>query len=323
MSDQANKLRDTIRQLREERQAENSQIKTPLMELLQGDEQRSLAGKAKVFSITSGKGGVGKTNFAVSLAVYLSRAGKRVTIIDADFGLANIEVLFGVVPRLGFSDVINGSNKIEEVLTPGPLGISFISGGSGLSNMANLSSDQMEQIIQSFATLEKLTDIVIIDTGAGISKAVTGFVLAASQAIVVTTPEPTSIADAYAIVKATKEASRLQKLDMPDFKLVVNRVDSKAEGIEVFDKFSRACGKFLEISVEKLGVIPYDQSLVKAVKTQKPVAMAFPASASACAIEDICSRILYGFNSDESTEAVQTKGGLKSFARRLAGIFSK
>ena len=221
---------------------------------------------SRVITVTSGKGGVGKTNFSLNLAIQFSKLNKKVIIIDADFGLANIEVLFGIIPRYSLADVLKGKRDIEEVLTDGPMGIRFISGGSGLRELSNITERQMNYFINNFSYLDAISDIIIIDTGAGISKSVINFIKASGETIIVTTPEPTSVTDAYALIKTIKEES----VKMPDFKIVVNRVDDDEEGLEIFNKINRAATRFLGVSLENLGYIPYDKYLVKVVKNQQP-----------------------------------------------------
>ena len=329
MNDQANRLRDIIKAKNEGglslgSGAENS-IRTPLADLLisQLEAENLQSRSAKVITITSGKGGVGKTNFAVNMAIAMSMLGKRVVIIDADFGLANIEVLLGIIPKRSFADIFSQKRSIEEVLTPGPMGISFISGGSGFTTMASINEEHLCQIIENFEMLDSLADIVLIDTGAGISKSVTSFVLASNETIIVTTPEPTSITDAYAIIKAARE----EMLHPLNFKLVVNRVESKDEGTEIYNRLSRVCSRFLSIEIENLGAIPYDSCLVKAVKSQMPVIMGFPESPSTLAINEICQKILFGEanlpepKDDGADSGSNAENSMKSFVRRLAGIF--
>ncbi|MCL2852754.1 MAG: MinD/ParA family protein [Defluviitaleaceae bacterium] len=325
MNDQANRLRDIIKAKNaagvSDAAVVEDLINTPLTELLSSRRSADHTPKqhAKVITITSGKGGVGKTNFTVNLAIAMSRLGKRVVIIDADFGLANIEVLLGIIPKSSFADVFSQKRSIEDVITSGPMGMSFISGGSGLSNMANINNDQIQHIVENMEVLDSLADIVLIDTGAGISKSVTAFVLASSETIIVTTPEPTSITDAYAIIKTARE----EMAHALNFKLIVNRVESREEGLEIYNKLNRVCSRFLSIDIENLGSIPYDHSLVRAVKAQTPVAVGFPEAPSTIAINEICQKILFG----EAAQLVQKDGGdnaasgMKSFVKRLAGIF--
>jgi len=326
VSDQANKLRDIIKAKNEAKAQDGivneDAIKTPLTDLL--DEQilmqhtSKLA--AKVITVTSGKGGVGKTNFTVNLAIAMSRLGKRVVIIDADFGLANIEVLLGIIPKCSFAEVFSQKCTIEEALTPGPSGISFISGGSGLAKMANVTEEQLAYVLANFEVLDSYADIVLIDTGAGISKSVTAFVLASNEAIIITTPEPTSITDAYAIIKTARE----EMTHTLNFKLIVNRVDSDDEGVEIYNKLNRVCSRFLSLNIENLGAIPYDNNLVKAVKSQQPVLVSFPGTPSATAIDEICHKLLFGEAKLQETALDSdnnANSGMKSFVKRLAGIF--
>lgn len=268
---------------------------------------------ARVITVTSGKGGVGKTNFSVNLAIELSKMGKRVVIIDADFGLANIEVLFGVMPRYNLADVLKGFKEIREVLTDGPMGIKFISGGSGLKDLNNISERQMFYVIDNFTYLDSIFDVIIIDTGAGISKSVVNFVKASDETVIITTPEPTSITDAYALIKTIRD----EKGNMPVFKIVVNRVDDNEEGFEIFSKINKASSKFLNIPLENLGYIPYDKFLVKAVKNQEPATICFPNCEFTKAIEAISYRLM-----KNEFEYKRKSGGIKGFVKRLANIFN-
>lgn len=267
---------------------------------------------SRVITVTSGKGGVGKSNFSANLAIQLAKAGKRVIIVDADFGLANIEVIFGILPRYSLANVLRGEKGIHEVLTDGPCGIKFISGGSGLKELANVSDRQLSYFLDQFEYLDQISDIIIIDTGAGISKTVVNFIKASDETIFITTPEPTSITDAYALIKTVCEASD----GTPIFKIAINRVDDEEEGNEVFSKISRVASKFLNINIENLGCIPYDRDLVRAVKCQSPAIISYPNSMFSRSIENISYKLL---NIDYSI-AVKTKG-LKGFVKRLANIF--
>lgn len=269
---------------------------------------------SRVITITSGKGGVGKTNFAVNLAINLKRRGKRVVIMDADFGLANIEVLFGIIPRFSLADVLFGGKSINDVITNGPLGIPFVSAGSGLRELANINEKQMDFLIENFNYLDSISDIILIDTGAGISKSVINFIKASTETVIVTTPEPTSITDAYALIKTIKE----EESGIPEFKIVVNRVDDFEEGKEVFEKLNRVATRFLGIGLTSLGYIPYDNNLIKAVKRQQPVSLSFPNTIFSKAMESISLKLLDIKPEQNSSEHV----GLMSFMKRLANIFS-
>ena len=270
--------------------------------------ERPLA--ARVITVTSGKGGVGKTNCTVNLAINMRRQGKRVVIIDADFGLANIEVLFGIVPRYSLADVLNGSKALTDVLTDGPEGVRFISGGSGLRELANVSDKQMAYLLQSFTALDTLADVVFIDTGAGISRSVINFIRASNETIIVTTPDPTSVTDAYALVKTVKE----EATDIPAFKIIVNRTDEAEEGREIFDKLNRVATRFLNVKLDYLGAIPYDRELVRAVKKQQPAVVAFPQCSFAKCITRITDRLLDIHNKPAR------EGGILSFMKRLVTL---
>ena len=265
----------------------------------QAEKLRNLVGQIKppsanpdspmrVISITSGKGGVGKTNFALNLAIYLAKTGKRITVIDADFGLANVEVLLGVSPRYTFKDVLSGQVELLDALTLGPEGVRFLSGGSGLAQLADITESQLSVILSGFTQLEEVTDILIIDTGAGINKAVINFLKASHEIIVVTTSDPTAIADAYAVIKTISD----DNVDAPQLKIVINRVENQNEGVEVFGRLQRVCTRFLSVNPISLGNIPYDKYLSKAVKSQEPVALMYPYAESSKCIESICRKLL-------------------------------
>lgn len=249
----------------------------------------------------------------VNLAIQLRNQGKRVVILDADFGLANIEVLFGVVPKYNLADVISGNKTITEILTPGPMGIQFLSGGSGVQDLVKIKDYQLRYFVQNLNLLDKMADIILIDTGAGLSNTVLSFVKAASEIILITTPEPTSITDAYALIKTVKNE---QEYGIPEMKLVVNRVDDEQEGKEVYNKLSQVCNKFLELSIAHLGNIPYDHFLVKAVKLQQSVSICYPKSNAAKAIERIADAIV-----DKTPDSKNTPQGMTSFMKKLMGIF--
>ena len=292
--DQAQELRSLVMKRREEKR----------------ENPEKYIKNARVIAVTSGKGGVGKTNFTVNLAIAFSKHGKRVSIVDADFGLANIEVLCGIIPKNTLGDVLLGKKTMDEVLSDGPEGIKFISGGSGITELANISTNQTEYVLQNLKFLDEVSDIVLIDTGAGISKSVVSLISASSEAIIISTPEPTSLTDAYTIIKTIKESEGPN----PDFKIVVNRVESIKEGEDIFEKLSMVSQRFLSLSIENLGIIPYDAQLVKAVKSQKPLLLYSPESEAARAINNICSKLLA-----LPAEEKKSEGGFMGFLKRLTG----
>ncbi|MCF0130689.1 MAG: MinD/ParA family protein [Pseudobutyrivibrio sp.] len=244
----------------------------------------------KVFTITSGKGGVGKSNMAVNLAVWFSRMGKRVIILDADFGLANVEVMFGTLPQANLSDVIFGGKSIRDVITKGPMDIGFISGGSGIIGLNNLTKDQVTFLVRNISMLNDLADIIIIDTGAGVSDQVLEFVLASPDVVLVTTPEPSSLTDSYSLMKALYRNPKFLR-ENTNISLVANKVNSEAEGKAVYDKISSVVGKFLEGEINYLGYIPSDPLLEKAVRNQKVISIENPQSRSAKAFENVASKL--------------------------------
>lgn len=245
---------------------------------------------ARVITVTSGKGGVGKSNVSVNLAINLKRKGKRVVIFDADFGLANIEVIFGIVPKYNMFDIIYNNKDISEILTAGPLGIEFISGGSGVQELLKLDKSQLTYMVERLYDLDCFADIIIIDTGAGISESVLDFISASNEVILVTTPEPTAITDAYAVLKAIKR--RNDDISNKEINLLVNRVDSANEGMEIYEKLNKVTDRFLDINLNNIGFLPNDKHLSKAVIEQKPVSILYPKASISKAFEDIAENVL-------------------------------
>ncbi|MCR5453299.1 MAG: MinD/ParA family protein [Lachnospiraceae bacterium] len=260
-----------------------------LRNVVKMQNQRSIA-EARVLTVTSGKGGVGKSNLAVNLAVAFSRKGKKVLIFDADFGLANVEVMFAAPPRHNLSDVIYGAMDIEEVITPGPEGIGFISGGSGIIGLNNLSEDQIHYLVRSLRKLNRLCDILIVDTGAGISDQVLEFVIASPEILLVTTPEPSSITDSYSMLKALYRNKEYDPAESR-IKLIANKVSTKEEAAAVYEKLSSVTSKFLGGNIEYLGMIPQDPLLEKAVRAQKVVSIEVPHAKASRAFEDITEKL--------------------------------
>ncbi|TCT15083.1 flagellar biosynthesis protein FlhG [Natranaerovirga pectinivora] len=246
---------------------------------------------ARVITVTSGKGGVGKTNVSVNLAIQFKKMGKRVIILDADFGLANIEVLFGIIPGSNLGEVMFNGKEIKDILTPGPLGIEFISGGSGIQELTNLGKEQLFFLLQKLNEIDYLADIIIIDTGAGISSSVLEFVLASKEVLLVSTPEPTSITDSYALLKALKKLDTFDQ-ENTSIKVITNRASSVKEGENVYSKLNVVVNKFLDMKIEHLGIVPQDQNLQRAVMEQKPISLLYPNSSASKAFKEIAEKLL-------------------------------
>lgn len=256
---------------------------------------------ARVITITSGKGGVGKSNVAVNLAVWMKKCGKRVIIFDADFGLANVEVMFGAAPRYNLSDVLYHGKRIADVITEGPMGIGFISAGSGIVGLNNLSPDQMEAMVRSFAELDGLADIILIDTGAGISDQVLRMILVSREVLLVTTPDPSSLTDSYSLLKALYTNPAFERKGTK-ISVLANRVLSEEEGRSVYEKLNSVVFQFLQGSVFYAGMIPQDTALEKAVRQQQPVSLYLPFSRSAKAFERAALGLLNGAWKQEERE---------------------
>jgi len=246
---------------------------------------------ARVIAVTSGKGGVGKSNTAINLAIWFRKMGQRVIILDADFGLANIEIMFGTVPKHNFCDLIYQGKNIKEIITWGPMDIGFISGGSGIAGLSNLSRDYLTYIIQSLAELDTIADIVIVDTGAGIADAVLEFLVASGEILVVSTPEPTSITDSYSLLKALKRHPRFSEKES-QIKVIANKVDSQEEGQELFRKLNAVVERYLKLPITYLGSVPQDSQLNRAVVQQMPVSIQSPSAKSALAYEAIAAKLM-------------------------------
>ena len=246
---------------------------------------------ARVITVTSGKGGVGKSNVAVNLAVQLSKKGKRVIIFDADFGLANVEVMFGAIPQYNLSDLIYNNKSITDIITAGPLDIGFISGGSGIIGLNNLSKEQISYTIKSMDALNEIADFIIVDTGAGISNQVLEFVLASPEVILVTTPEPSSLIDSYSLLKALYKSPEFVASNTT-INVIANKVNSYDDARMVFDKLNSVVSQFLQGRLEYLGIIPDDSAIERAVRAQKTVSLAEPNSKSAKAFESITASLL-------------------------------
>lgn len=266
---------------------------------------------SRLIAITSGKGGVGKSNTAVNLALFLKRQGKRVVILDADFGLANVQVMFDVVPKYTMADMMFNGKELKDIIIEGPEGVKFISGGSGIANMSKIGNSEIRKVVNELWMLEEMTDVVIIDTGAGIAPSVLEFLAASPEIILVTTPEPTSITDAYALLKALRLYPGFKK-EEAKISLIANKVMSSGEGDNLYEKLNSVVKRFLDIDMEWLGCIPQDNCVSKSVMKQNPVCIMYPNSAAAKAYEQMAERVL------KDTPATQSpKTGIVGFFGRM------
>ena len=260
---------------------------------------------ARVITVTSGKGGVGKSNTAINLACQFRKLGQRVIILDADFGLANIEIMFGTVPKHNLCDLIYQGKSITDIITWGPMDIGFISGGSGIAGLSNLSRDYLNYIIQNLARMDAIADVIIIDTGAGISDAVLDFLVASGEILVVATPEPTSITDSYSLLKALNSHPRYSR-EESGIKVIANKVSSVEEGEIMFNKLNSVVNRYLKLPITYLGAIPQDSHLEAAVMQQMPVSM--QNSKSAKAYEKMAYTLM-----DKEYDRTLTKRGMAAF----------
>jgi flagellar biosynthesis protein FlhG len=242
--------------------------------------------RATVFAVSSGKGGVGKTNIAANLAICLSAARKKVVLLDADLGLANLDVILNINSKYNLSHVISGVRHIEEITQTGPAGIEVICGASGLEGLADLTHFQRQRLIEELGRLQENNDAIIIDTAAGMGKSVLAFCLAADHALIVATPEPTAMTDAYAMIKvlaAHRYGGRIS--------LIVNMAASMAEGKKVYQQIADVSRRFLGVAVYDAGTLLKDEKLSDAVRQRKPVVLAYPKSHISSCIIALASKL--------------------------------
>ncbi len=251
----------------------------------------------RIICVTSGKGGVGKTNFTINLGMELSKLGQRVVIIDADLGLANIDVILGTVPKYTLLDIIHSDKSIEEVIMNGPNNIQIISGGSGVLELVDMPPASIQSLIEKFDSINNYADIILIDTGAGLSSSVLSFVLSAQEVIVVTTPEPTSITDAYAMIKTINLKEKNKKI-----KVIINRVENITEGDIAFEKLSNAAKRFLSMELEKLGYVLDDSNVSRSVKKQRPFTIEYPNTVASKNIKNIAIKLTNDLDHTHNTD---------------------
>ena len=259
---------------------------------------------SRVITVTSGKGGVGKTTMSVNLALEMVKKGKKVVILDADFGLANVEVMLGIRPKYNLLDLIHNNLKISDIITTGPNGIGFISGGSGVSELADLDNVKIRLLINKLIELDNMYDVVIIDTGAGITDSVMEFVMVSPEVLLVVTPEPTSITDAYSLLKVLRRRKDFNPI-YKNIYVIANRVEDDNEGLEIYSKINTVSSKFLNTNLKYLGAVIQDKNASMAVIEQKPIVMSFPNSVSAKCIGELTSKLV-----NDGDENVKEKEGI-------------
>lgn len=260
----------------------------------------------KVITVTGGKGGVGKTNICANLAVALSMLGQRVMLLDADLGLANVDVMFGLQPHHNLADVVKGKQTLQEVIVNGPAGVMVVPGASGISEMADLTPAHHAGIVNAFSELSVDLDTLLVDTAAGIGDGVLRFAEAAQEVVVVVCDEPTSITDAYAIIKVLSSERGVSR-----FRVVTNMTRQGGDGSGLFQKLLRVTDRFLDVSLDHAGSIPFDDRVWRAVQLQTPFVTAFPTSLAAAAIKKLAHR------ADKWELPTTARGNIEFFVERL------
>jgi flagellar biosynthesis protein FlhG len=260
-----------------------------------------------VFAVTSGKGGVGKTNIVGNLAITYQRMKKRVLIFDADLGLANIDIIFGINPKYTIEDVIKGEKELSQIIATGPEGVAIIPASSGVQELSHLTEGHKINLLNEFDLLNNMYDILLIDTGAGISSNVMYFNLAAQDRIIVVTPEPTSITDAYALIKVMFKHHGTNK-----FIILMNMVSNEKEAMSVYKHLSRVVEKFMgSISLDYAGYIPYDKHLHESISRREPVTCCYPQSSSSQSFKKLAEYLL------DQTDDRHQEGSIQFFWKRL------
>jgi len=254
----------------------------------------------RVIAVTSGKGGVGKTNISVNLALAMSNKGKKVLLFDADMGLANVDVMLGMIPQYTLLHVLNGKKNLAEIITEGP---------GGVQELADLNEAQRSKFLGALQDLQHQAEVIIIDTGAGLHRNVLAFALAAEEVVIVTTPEPTALMDAYGMIKILHRERR-----EPQIQVVVNMAGSPMEADEAGQKLVVLSKRFLDLKVEYLGFILRDPGMIRAVKEQKPVMLSSPMGPSALSLNRLADSLLSG-------KAEASDGNLLQFFKKVTQIF--
>lgn len=260
----------------------------------------------KVIAVTGGKGGVGKTNMSVNLSIALAELRRRVVLMDADLGLANVDVLLGLQSKYTIADVLDGSKTLRDVMVNGPSGIKVVPASSGVQQMTALSPQEHAALIYAFNDVAEQLDVLMIDTAAGISDTVVSFVRAAQEAIIVVCDEPSSITDAYALIKILNTEHGVFR-----FRVIANMTRSNQEGINLFGKLNLVCERFLDASLQYLGHVPFDENVRKAVQKRQPLLSFAPRCKASTALRSIAQKI------DQWPVQSTPRGHLEFFLERL------
>lgn len=248
---------------------------------------RKRAARPLVIAVTSGKGGVGKTSISVNLAVKFVELGQRVLLIDGDLGLANVHIMFGLEPAHSFADLLKGEKELKEILVKGPGGIHILPASSGISELADMNADQQMMILNQLEHLEDRYDVILIDTAAGIGSNVLHFAAAAQYVLVVVTPEPTSLADSYAVIKVLK-----QKYNVNRFQLLVNWAREQKSALKVYQTLSDIADNFIDVVLDYVGYIPNDEAVHRAITRQKPFVESSPSAPASVHLHRIAQTLL-------------------------------
>lgn len=260
----------------------------------------------QVIAVTGGKGGVGKSNVSINLSLALAEQGRRVVLMDADLGLANIDVLLGITAARNIGDVLAGDCSLREVLVDGPGGIKIVPASSGTQHLTHLGPLEHAGLINAFSELSNDLDVLIIDTAAGISEQVVSFIRAAQEVLVVVCDEPTSITDAYALIKLLNKEHGILR-----FRVLANQVRSEQEGRHLFGKLTKVTDRFLEVALQYVGSIPYDEAVRKAVQRQRPVFETYPRAKASLAFRQLAQKV------DAWPLPSGPRGNLEFFVERL------